>query len=87
MRFGSCLFIGLAFLSTNAVAQSAPQAVAKNLEISIYNNNLALVKDTREISFSKGINNFFIFRRLSAGIGTCLSGLFALGFIHSFSEF
>lgn len=57
MRFSSCLFIGLAFLSTNAVAQSAPQAVAKNLEISIYNNNLALVKDTREISFSKGINN------------------------------
>ena len=31
----------------------------KNLEISIYNNNLALVKDSREINLQQGTNDVY----------------------------
>lgn len=39
------------------LCEAASVSESKNLEISIYNNNLALVKDTRDVHLQKGANN------------------------------
>lgn len=53
MRLYKSLLLSLLLFSGESLAADS----AKNLEISIYNNNLALVKDSREINLEKGNNN------------------------------
>lgn len=59
MRWSSALF--LSAMSFSSVCYAAGNTVdenkSKNLEISIYNNNLALVKDSRDINLKEGNNN------------------------------
>ncbi len=46
-----------ALYTSPLLAQTENNPSAQNIEISIYNNNLALVKDTRTIHLNEGVNN------------------------------
>ncbi len=47
----------LCALSSNAFAETnVPQSAVKNLSVTVYNNGLGLVKDTRGVPFEKGAN-------------------------------
>lgn len=47
----------LSVLASNAFAETnVPQSAVKNLSVTVYNNGLGLVKDTRGVPFEKGTN-------------------------------
>lgn len=47
----------LSVLASNAFAETnVPQSAVKNLSVTVYNNGLGLVKDTRGVPFEKGAN-------------------------------
>ncbi len=60
MRLSAWLMLGIATVAMVSSAWAAETIVGEkqqqNLEISIYNNNLALVKDTRNVALKQGIN-------------------------------
>ena len=57
MRFKSALMLSCFVFALPCAAEVLEKPSSKNLEISIYNNNLALVKDMRDVNFQKGLNN------------------------------
>ena len=56
MRKASIIAVSL-FLSSFQVYAQMVEPVTKDLNLSIYNNNLALVKDVRNTPFKKGVND------------------------------
>lgn len=56
MRFKIVLMLCVCGFALNTWAQEVEKPVAQNLEISIYNNDLALVKDFRRVNFKEGVN-------------------------------
>ncbi len=59
--------LAIAFFSFSVFAQETPEQVSKDLSVSIYNNNLALVRDTRAMRFQQGSNSV-IFEGVAASI-------------------
>lgn len=57
MNFKFAATLSLLLFSMPVMAQDVEKPTSKNIEISIYNNNLALVKDLRETSLKEGIND------------------------------
>ena len=55
MRFKTSLLLSVMALSFNVQAQE--KTISKDLSISIYNNDLALVRDIRSVDFKKGLND------------------------------
>ncbi len=56
MRSGMLLTVLLCGFVAPSFAQEVEKPVSQNLEISIYNNDLALVKDFRKVNFKQGVN-------------------------------
>ena len=56
MRLKIVLMLCVCGFAFNAFAQEAEKPLVQNLEISIYNNDLALVKDFRRVNFKEGVN-------------------------------
>ena len=66
MRKASIIAVSL-FLSSFQVYAQMVEPVTKDLNLSIYNNNLALVKDVRNTPFKKGVNDV-----LCVGVATSI---------------
>ena len=56
MRLKTVLMLCVCAFTLNVRAQEVQKSLAQNLEISIYNNDLALVKDFRRVNFEEGVN-------------------------------
>lgn len=56
MRFISLFALSMIALTSSVLAQMT-RPLPKDIRLSIYNNNLALVKDVRSVPFEKGVND------------------------------
>ena len=56
MKFKTLLLASTFCFAGAAFAQSIEKPVSKDLSISIYNNDLALIRDIRSVDFKQGLN-------------------------------
>ena len=56
MKFKTLLLASTLCFANSAFAQSIEKPASKDLSISIYNNDLALVRDIRSVDFKQGLN-------------------------------